>query len=734
MGPAWAQAHLTGDLWLPLLCLLLSQVCCSHDLPGWRFTSSEVVIPRKVSHRAVGAGLHSQLSYKIQLRGRRYVVHMKVKKSLLPRHFPVITDNDQGAVQEDYPFVPRDCYYYSYLEGVPGSRGTLDTCYGGLRGMLQVDDFTYEIKPLEASSKFEHVVSLLVSEERSAGGGSCKVEGEGTDQAYGEAGLAVAPRAGPVYLWWPHQKYLKVHYTVSNSLYKIRPNTTEVIERIVMLNSIVHTIYHHNRLEVHIRVLCIWEKRDMMDITREKTDSRVAEKFGLWKWLKVYPQIFHDTSVLLTGHKAAGALCYAFHKGACNPNWGVSYVYAANFHIFLAATITAHALGHNLGLRHDRPGCKCFRRTFCVMVHEPGVNDMLSNCSYGELHQYLDETGPCLTIRSNPYQNFPYVAPRCGDRIINQREECDCGSLKDCAEDKCCETNCSLSIGNKCSEGGCCVNCQYAPPGWICRDMLGICDLPEYCDGQTPVCPNDCYIQDGTPCSPLAVCVSGNCTDRDMQCQALFGYKIKDGSPACYNKLNPVGDRFGNCGLKIGRRGAVPVKCELGDVFCGMLHCSNVQSVPGGGEHTTFHHIIVEGVHQEKCFGFDAHFGSEVPDFGLVVDGATCGPGKYCFRQNCTFYQDMGFTCDVKTCSFRGVCNNKKNCHCLQGRSPPFCKEGGSGGSIDSGPPPGRQLRILGKVIVNINYALALMFSRAVLLLLSLIIGGFSRLATGSEQ
>lgn len=200
MGPAWAQAHLTGNLRLPLLWLLLSQVCCFHDLPGWRFTSSEVVIPKKVSHRVDGAGVPAQLSYKIRFRGRRHVVHMKVKKSLLPREFPVITNNDQGAMQEDYPFVPRDCYYYGYLEGVPGSLGTLDTCYGGLHGMLQVDDFTYEIKPLAASSKFEHVISLLVSEKRSSEVERCNVKAGYPNQAYEEAVLAETSRAGPVYL------------------------------------------------------------------------------------------------------------------------------------------------------------------------------------------------------------------------------------------------------------------------------------------------------------------------------------------------------------------------------------------------------------------------------------------------------------------------------------------------------------------------------------------------------
>lgn len=89
MGPAWAQAHLAGDLWLPLLWLLLFPTCCSHDPPGWRFTSSEIVIPRKVSHRVHGATTQGQLSYKFRFSGQRHVLHMRVKKSLLPRHFPV---------------------------------------------------------------------------------------------------------------------------------------------------------------------------------------------------------------------------------------------------------------------------------------------------------------------------------------------------------------------------------------------------------------------------------------------------------------------------------------------------------------------------------------------------------------------------------------------------------------------------------------------------------------------
>ena len=670
-----------------------------------------------------GAGAQDQLSYKIHFRGHRHVIHMKVKKNLLPRHFPVITDNDQGAMQEDYPFVPQNCYYYSYLEGVPGSMGTLDTCYGGLRGMLQVDDFTYEIKPLEASKKFEHVVSLLVSEEQSSENARCKIEGADANLADEEALLAETPRAGPVYLWWPHRKRLKLHYTVTHSLVQLDNNQTRIIENVVIINNILHSIYEHNHMDVMIRMMCIWNDGDQVDLSRSVSAAAAVNDFGLWKYWKWFDDVPHDTSVLLTGHKIAGSTYFSNHNGMCNPNWGVAYVYVADYHIFLAATILAHSLGHNFGLEHDKPGCHCFRRESCVMAPEPGLLDMMSNCSYEVLHRRVNSHDPCLSIVYPTYNNFPYIAPRCGDKIINQNEECDCGSLKECVSDKCCETHCALSLGSECSVGPCCRRCQYAQPGWICRHVRGVCDLPEYCDGKTHICPDDFYIQDGTPCSTSAVCRVGNCTDRDMQCQSLFGLQAKDASPACYEQLNVIGDRFGNCGITVHRGGGGPYKCEPENVLCGLLHCRGIDEIPGGGEHTTFRDIILQDVQQEKCFGYDAHYGTGVPNFGLVVDGASCGPGKYCRHQNCTFYQQFNYDCNISKCHFRGVCNNMGECHCQRGWKPPACAEIGAGASVNSGPPPDKDVLFRTKVQLSVNKALVLLFLRSALLLLSLIAG-----------
>ena len=80
-----------------------------------------------------------------------------------------MTQDDQGALQMDYPFVPSDYCYLGYLEKIPLSMVTLDTCYGGLKGIMKLDDLTYKIKPLKDSERFEHVVSQIVADASATG-------------------------------------------------------------------------------------------------------------------------------------------------------------------------------------------------------------------------------------------------------------------------------------------------------------------------------------------------------------------------------------------------------------------------------------------------------------------------------------------------------------------------------------------------------------------------------------
>ncbi|XP_021058276.1 disintegrin and metalloproteinase domain-containing protein 20-like [Mus pahari] len=721
----WTLALLRGALWLSVLWALLSPACCSRGPPKWRFSTSEVVIPRKVPQRMGKSDMSGHITYSMRFRGQRHVVHMKLKKNMIPQNFPVYTSNDQGAQQEDYPFVPRDCYFYSYLEGVPGSQATLDTCTGGLKGMIQVDDFTYEIKPLASSSKFEHVISLLVADERSRKSKKCR-----NDEIMAKVGdppeetkLAGSPRAAPVYLWRYHLKRIGIVYLVTYKLFKqTGSNRTASLELLMIMNSISDSIYKVSGLTVYASAVYFMEEYEYVLSSTPKTFWTFLELFGGWIGKKF--KNFEYVTVALLHVEKLGNLDYAgFQNGMCSHNWGVLYTYIGKKHIFLAGSLLAHALGHLLNVKHDTPGCVCFRRSSCLMDEYPTLQDMISNCSHTELHKRIHGWDPCLSLEHHTYEQKTYEVPRCGNKRVEASEKCDCGSMKDCTTDKCCEVNCDFTPGSSCAAGGCCLSCKFARTGTICRDKNGICDLPEYCNGVSAHCPGNFYIMDGTPCSPLAVCIAGNCSDRHLQCQALFGYQVKDGSPACYNELNVKGDRFGNCGIRIIRGGSKPVPCQKEDVFCGMIHCDGVSRIPGGGEHTTFYHLKVQDVKEEQCFGYDIHHGTELPEMGLVVDGATCGPGKYCKAQRCVAHQTLNFNCNITMCNSRGVCNNKGNCHCIQGWQPPHCLEIGEGGSTNSGPPPTTQKTHQAEIHVSANRLIVILGIRVILILASILLG-----------
>ncbi|EDL81420.1 a disintegrin and metalloprotease domain 4 [Rattus norvegicus] len=726
----WTWVLLEGALWLSVLCSLLSSVCCSHGPPKWRFSTSEVVIPRKVPQRMGKSDMSGQITYSMRFRGQRHVVHMKLKKNMISQNFPVYTSNDQGAQQEDYPFVPQDCYFYSYLEGVPGSQATLDTCTGGLKGMIRVDDSTYEIKPLTSSSKFEHVISLLVVDERSRKSKKCR-----NDEIMAEAGdpleetkLAGSPRAAPVYLWRIHVKNIAIMYTVTHALFiQVGHNQTTSLELVLIMNSIADSIYRPSGLIVFARAICIWNKQDNFNIT-EYSDSviKLMEQFGYWK-STFYWDFPHATSALLSGTKYGNKDYAAFQNGLCNPNWGVLYTHVGKNHFFLAASLMSHAVGHIFNIGHDKPGCVCFRRSSCVMSEFPTLLDMMSNCSHHNLHEKIIGWDACLSQPRVAYKNFKYAVPRCGNKVVDDNEQCDCGTLKDCLSNHCCGTNCQLIGSSTCAEGLCCQSCRFAPTGKVCRHTNGICDLPEYCSGVSEHCPQNFYIMDGTPCSPLAVCMSGNCSDRQLQCQALFGYHVKDASPACYKELNTKGDRFGNCGVREVRGGSKPLACQEEDIFCGQIHCDGVKFVPGGGEHTTFHHIKVMDVKEEQCFGYDAHHGTELPEMGLVLDGANCGPGKFCKAQKCVIHTELNFHCNITQCNYKGVCNNKGNCHCVPGFQPPHCIQRGTGGSVNSGPPATFQEKLRAEIHVSINRLIIIIGTRILLILASVLFGALFR-------
>ena len=91
----------------------------------------------------------------------------------------MFTYTDQGALLEDHPSVPTNCYYHGYVEGDPGSLVSLSTRLGGLQGTLYIKNIIYEIKPKSHSTTFEHLVYKTDSEETQFPPMSCALTDKG---------------------------------------------------------------------------------------------------------------------------------------------------------------------------------------------------------------------------------------------------------------------------------------------------------------------------------------------------------------------------------------------------------------------------------------------------------------------------------------------------------------------------------------------------------------------------
>nr|XP_010587991.1 LOW QUALITY PROTEIN: disintegrin and metalloproteinase domain-containing protein 30 [Loxodonta africana] len=235
-----------------------------------------------------------------------------------------------------------------------------------------------------------------------------------------------------------------------------------------------------------------------------------------------------------------------------------------------------------------------------------------------------------------------------------------------------------------CSIGLCCHQCRFRPSGYICRKVLNECDLAEYCDGNSSVCPADTYKQDGTPCRAGSLCYKKGCYIRYLQCQSIFGEGARDAPHQCYDAMNILGDRFGNCGLQ----GTGYLRCKSENALCGRLQCTNVKAIPNMPDHTT---LISTHLQKDNllCWGTEYHvslLATGLPDLGVVRDGTSCGDNLVCVNRECVKITTLHFDCLPEKCNNRGICNNRKNCHCKYGWAPPFCEAEGFGGSIDSGP------------------------------------------------
>ncbi|XP_050003222.1 disintegrin and metalloproteinase domain-containing protein 26A-like [Alexandromys fortis] len=676
-------------------------------LPAWSPTvhakynsPPEIVIPVRVTDTAGGHNSSlGWLSYGLRFGGERHIITMKRTKYFISRNFLLLTYTDQGDLRGEQPFVRSDCYYHGHVDGDPDSTVIIHTCLGSLQGILEINGTAYEIMPKNLTSKFEHLIHKIDREDSELHSMRCGL----TDEEIARQMKIQESKDSTLMQsqyenWWTHHKYLEYFVVIDNQRYVYRANNVTIcmLETFEIVNGL-NGYYLQIDISVIITTLQVWTQINEVNVTR--SIGQVLGDFCSWKNRHFQNHIRHDLAHLLPRQGYGGTLGLAYVGTVCT-----SYNCAVNS--FMSDTITdlsfiiAHEMGHNLGMNHDEKYCTCGLSN-CIMAPAKSNSPRFSNCSYNEMYSTITRRN-CLNNDPDIFVTINLTL--CGNNVVEEGEECDCGSLASCLHDPCCSEDCVFKPNAECAQGLCCKDCKFKPPGTVCRRPRNECDLPEWCNGTSAECPEDVYKKDGSPCRGDGYCYKMKCPKREEHCQRLFGKTARSANKNCYMKVNKQGDRFGNCGNDSSNYR----RCDNADVLCGRIQCENVTQIPWRRSHETVHWTHFNNV---NCWSIDYHFGMTLADSGAVTDGTGCGQDLICVNRKCIHKFDLLSNCSASQCNMKGVCNNKHHCHCDVNWEPPDCQLSGFGGSIDSGPPPRIRKSNIGMLILGLMIFFLVLFS-----------------------
>ncbi|XP_023084412.1 disintegrin and metalloproteinase domain-containing protein 10 [Piliocolobus tephrosceles] len=139
-------------------------------------------------------------------------------------------------------------------------------------------------------------------------------------------------------------------------------------------------------------------------------------------------------------------------------------------------------------------------------------NNKFSLCSIRNISQVLEKKRNNCFVESGQ--------PICGNGMVEQGEECDCGYSDQCKDECCFDANqpegrkCKLKPGKQCSpsQGPCCTaQCAFKSKSEKCRDDSD-CAREGICNGFTALCPASDPKPNFTDCNRhTQVCINGQC-------------------------------------------------------------------------------------------------------------------------------------------------------------------------------------------------------------------------------
>nr|XP_053637754.1 LOW QUALITY PROTEIN: uncharacterized protein LOC128692595 [Cherax quadricarinatus] len=573
-----------------------------------------------------------RMALEFQVDGKNLILDLHPTRDLLAASYrdPVLgSAADSGASLE--------CEFQGEVRGIAESWAALSVC-DGIRGVIVGGAKELLVEPAPGTLTSEGPHRIVSTNHLHHSAGACGVMSSRHSSSRERTdGVLKRERRGTLHggpLWTSKTtRYVELVLVADHSYYDTYLNKT--VPRCKAIVNIVNALFRPLGVVVVLTHLEVWNIKDQIVVDEDSNKTIDNMKPYRKKLLLTRPDIPNDTTQLLTTVDFTGiTIGKATMNGMCSYDDSVGIVQDKIGRISYVAQTLAHELGHNLGLGHDEDDsdCQCDTNN-CIMNtsrdrHSSRIS--WSTCSKRNLTRTLKGFSfDCLT-------NVPsklFSGSNCGNGVVEEGEQCDCGPPTYCDNPCCMAETCQLVTNATCASGSCC-NTQTCTPKdmWtLCRDATAECDVPEYCTGASEYCPPDTVKEDGTLCwGAKGHCYKGVCGSHEGRCQQVWGPSALAGSPQCYTQLNQEGGPYGNCGiLDLDSHTLQP--CSLHDSLCGTLHC-----------HTDADVKPKFGIVSYTAWSKDNHDCRTIfstndipPSYWLSPDGAACGDGMMCVSQRC---------------------------------------------------------------------------------------------------
>ncbi|TKR67584.1 hypothetical protein L596_023715 [Steinernema carpocapsae] len=553
----------------------------------------------------------------------------------------------------------ENCYYQGTVNGDTSSFVALSTC-NGLRGVIAFENgTTYGIWPLDGGDRGRRHPHVLYRVKWSR-------------EAHCAAATQVASRTE--YLRQINKRDVTrqtkyVELALIGDLNFMKEFNLSVDEGIEYLLETVNVADLMTSRDLNIRLSVVYSEL-WIDAQRIDVHDDI-ERTLVGSFEYVAGHIFHvakDMTMVFTGgeHFANAEVATANFAGICTQRSTGLIQAIDSLTCHESAQVLAQSVGHVLGMDHDSAECSCDNQPTCVMNKQIGKSGssfgwQFSKCSVARMHSIL-QSGRVQCLLNRPFQASKLH--QCGNGIVDEGEECDCGPRDECFDPCCDPLTCTLRAHAQCAaHQSCCHHCELRKAGHVCRQSRGVCDVVEMCDGMCGDCPPDGHLVDGTVCGIDGQCWKGNCSDVNAQCQQIWGPEAKSAAKACFEH-NAKGLEYGNCGAD---RNGSKKKCASENIRCGTLHCLGGEGSPMNTLLNSFNFQFLNGDNPVQCKAITN------PLIGLVADGTSCGSGRVCVQGACLPLVQVSppVHCPSNNlalqCSGHGDCTTTQKCLCYDG-------------------------------------------------------------------